>query len=71
MNHKAKNPAYKHFLHIIPRYDKNAKNDPANVKPGKIRPRESEENLDKTLREIKAALEPRTRRGTVSRLHNC
>ena len=54
LNHKQKNQAYRHFhLHVIPRYDKNHPRDPANVKPSQRFPRESGENLNRTLRILK------------------
>jgi histidine triad (HIT) family protein len=55
LNHKQKNPRLRHFhLHVIPRYDKNDKRDPANVKPSQTFPRESDATLTKILSEIKA-----------------
>lgn len=54
MNHRLKKPANRHFhLHVIPRYNKNAKRDPANVKPSQTFPRESEKNLDRVLSRIR------------------
>lgn len=57
MNHRQKTPGLRHFhLHLIPRYDKNAKNDPSNVKPSKKFPKESDERLDRTLSLIRAEM---------------
>jgi len=55
VNHKLKNPKYRHFhLHVIPRYNMNAKRDPANIKPKQTFPRETNRNLDKILQRIKS-----------------
>ncbi len=57
LNHREKNPAYRHFhLHVIPRYDKDDPRDPANVKPSQTFPRESDENLDAILSQIRDEL---------------
>jgi len=57
LNHRLKRPAYRHFhLHVIPRYDKNDRRDPANVRPSQTFPRESDRNLDVTLSMIRAEL---------------
>jgi histidine triad (HIT) family protein len=50
LNHRFKTLAYSHFhLHVIPRYNKNEKRDPANVKPSQTFPRESDAKLDRIL----------------------
>jgi diadenosine tetraphosphate (Ap4A) HIT family hydrolase len=55
MNHRQKTQAYRHFyLYIIPRYNRNDKRDPANVKPSRRVPRESDSRMSRTLAAIKA-----------------
>jgi len=55
MNHRQKNPRLRHFhLHVIPRYAKNDRRDPANVKPSQVFPRESDARLTRILFEMKA-----------------
>ena len=55
LNHRTKTHLYRHFhLHVIPRYDKRDKRDPANVRPGQRFPKETAANLDKMLARIKA-----------------
>jgi histidine triad (HIT) family protein len=57
LNHRLKTPRHRHFhLHVIPRYDKDDKRDPANVKPSQTFPRESELNLNRTLAKVRAGL---------------
>jgi len=57
LNHRLKTPVYRHFhLHVIPRYGKNDKRDPANAKPSQTFPMESERSLNRTLSRIRAKL---------------
>lgn len=61
LNHRLKRPAHRHFhMHLIPRYDKNYPNDPANVKPSQTFPRQSDKNLDDTLSKVRLAPSPST-----------
>ena len=70
MNHRLKSTQNKHFhLHVIPRYDKNARNDPARVKPNKRFPKESGERLYRTLKRIMSEMkEPPAMRRSERRL---
>ena len=57
LNHRVKTPFYRHFhLHVIPRYNKRDKRDPANVRPGQRFPKETVANLDRTLARIRVEL---------------
>ena len=54
LNHKKKTPTFRHFhMHVIPRYAKNSKRDPANVKPSQRFPWEPDRSLDLTLDKIR------------------
>jgi len=54
LNHNRKSKAFKHFhLHLIPRYDKSSKRDPANVKPGAKLPRVTDRTLNSILSLVK------------------